>query len=152
MDIKKIIKKENISIIDKELDWKEAIKLAAKPLLEQGYVEKRYPEEIINNTLKFGPYYVLAENVGFLHVRPEQGVISDQISVLLNKKPVSFSKNDKSKDVKLFITFAAKCSDDHLEIMKILAEIFGDEDKINAILNSDNEFDIYNLITNLENI
>lgn len=145
MDIRSVLKKENVSIINKTMEWKEAVRLAASPLVEQGFVEERYPDEIIKNTLEFGPYYVLVENVAFLHVRPEQGVISDQISVMVNKEKVSFSE-DKSKDVKFFITFAATGSDQHLALMQILAEILADEEKINQIIESDSEEEVYQLL------
>lgn len=147
MDLKSILKLENVSIIDKQLEWKESIYLATKPLVEQKFVEERYPEEIIKNTYEFGPYYILVDDVAFLHTRPEQGVIEDQISVLLDKQTVHF-KEDESKGVKLFIVFAAKGSEGHIQIMGMIAEILSDEEKLNKIIKAKSEKEIYDLIFN----
>lgn len=146
MKIKDVLKKENISIIDEKISWKDAIYLITKPLIEQGYVESRYPEEIIKNTNEFGPYYVLVEDVAFVHTRPDQGVIDNQIAVLVNHTSVDFEKNDKT--AKIFITLAAAGSEEHLEIMAALADLLSDESKINQIINTNNTEDIYKLLIN----
>lgn len=147
MNLKNILKKENVTIINQDLEWKESIRLATKPLIEQGYVEDRYPEEIIKNTIEFGPYFIFIDKVAFLHTRPEQGVIDNQIAIMLNKKDVDF-KDDGSKKVKLFLVFAAKGSEEHLEIMSLIAEILSDEEKIKQMINSKSEEEIYNLMIN----
>lgn len=36
--------------------------VAVQPLVNGGYCEARYIDEIIKNTEKLGPYYVLCEN------------------------------------------------------------------------------------------
>lgn len=146
MKIKDVLKKENISIIDENISWKDAIYLITKPLIEQGYVESRYPEEIIKNTNEFGPYYVLVEDVAFVHTRPDQGVIDNQIAVLVNHTSVDFKKNDKT--AKLFITLAAAGSEEHLEIMAALADLLSDESKINQIINTNSIEEIYQLLIN----
>lgn len=146
MKIKDILKKENISIIDEKISWTDAIYRITKPLIEQGYVEERYPEEIIKNTNEFGPYYVLVEDVAFVHTRPDQGVIDNQIAVLVNHTSVDFKKNNKT--AKLFIALAAAGSEEHLEIMAALADLLSDESKINQIINTNNTEDIYKLLIN----
>lgn len=146
MDLKSILKKENVSLTNQEMEWEKAVRLATKSLVEQGYVEERYPEEIIKNTIEFGPYYILVEGVAFLHVRPEQGVIKDQISVMVNKKSVEFSKDDPSKKANLLITFAAQGSESHIEIMQALAEILTDEERTRKIIDANSEEEIYQLM------
>lgn len=143
MKMQDILKIENISIHNLDLDWEEAVRLAASPLVEGGYVEERYPEEIIKNTKEFGPYFVLGSELAFLHVRPEQGVLKDQVAVMVNKKTVEFLEDDRDKDVRFFLTFAATGSDKHLEIMQLLAEILSDEEKIKNIIEAETEEQIY---------
>lgn len=147
MDFINLLKRENVSIIDEGLEWEESVHKAAKPLVEQGFVEERYPDEIIKNAHEFGPYFILVDRVAFLHTRPEQGVIENQIALMLNKKDVDFSE-DGSKIVNLFLVFAAKGSEDHLEIMSAIAEVLSDEEKIEMMLNSSQEDELYNLMIN----
>lgn len=55
-----ILKLENVRILNSVKDWIEAIHVAVQPLVEQGYCEKRYISEIIENTknLDHIMYYV----------------------------------------------------------------------------------------------
>ena len=74
-----MLKLENIKILAGVKDWKEAIYTAVQPLVDGGYCEARYSDEIIKNTEKLGPYYVLCENVALIHGSTEQGVIKRQM-------------------------------------------------------------------------
>ena len=88
-----MLKLENIKILPGVKDWKEAIYTAVKPLVDGGYCEARYSDEIIKNTEKLGPYYVLCENVALVHGSTEQGVIKRQIAITLLKEPVKFKED-----------------------------------------------------------
>lgn len=148
MEIKDILNGSNIFIIDENLTWKEAVYKASNPLVDQGFVEKKFPDEIIKNTLEFGPYYILVDDVAFLHVRPEQGVIKNQITIMVNKQDVVFNIKDKLKIAKLFITLAATGSDDHLLIMQKIAELLSDEEMIQKIIETNSTSEIYELMIN----
>ena len=87
-----MLKLENIKILAGVKDWKEAIYTAVQPLVDGGYCEARYSDEIIKNTEKLGPYYVLCENVALIHGSAEQGVIKRQIAVTLLKEPLKFKE------------------------------------------------------------
>ena len=87
-----MLKLENIKILAGVKDWKEAIYTAVQPLVDGGYCEARYSDEIIKNTEKLGPYYVLCENVALIHGSTEQGVIKRQIAITLLKEPVKFKR------------------------------------------------------------
>ena len=45
-----MLKLENIKILAGVKDWKEAIYTAVQPLVDGGYSEARYSDEIIKNT------------------------------------------------------------------------------------------------------
>ena len=51
--------KDKIQIVDSIKDWKEALRVAAKPLLDAKNIESRYVDSIIENVNKNGPYIVL---------------------------------------------------------------------------------------------
>ena len=67
--IKDLLKKENIKMLDHALEWEDAIRYCVQPLVDCHCVEARYAEEIIANTLKMGPYYVIAKNLALIHGR-----------------------------------------------------------------------------------
>lgn len=143
--MEEMIQQKNIRIIDEVADWKEAISQAVSPLIENGYVETRYVDSIIENTEKYGPYYVIAPNIALPHARPEQGVLKKQLGILLLKHPVKFSSD--GFDVRLLITLAASDSESHLQTLAKLSDILGDDDRIGKILGASSVEQIYRLFT-----
>lgn len=144
MDLKSLLKAENVRITEEEMGWRDAVHAACRPLVEQGYLKAEYPENIIKNAEEFGPYFVLAEDVAFLHARPDQGVISSQAAVLVSRNPVRFAE-DGTRDARLLIVLGASDSEAHIEAMQALADLFSDEGRIQRIVHSKNEGEIYSL-------
>lgn len=136
---------ENINIYDHAEDWRDALQKAVQPLIDHGYVEKRYLEGIIENTQKHGPYYVLAPEIALPHARPDQGVIKKQLGVTLLRKPVKFSED--GFDVRILITLAATDNESHLETLKQLSEILMDDDRVRRILEARTKDEILELFT-----
>lgn len=139
-----MLKKENIQIVDRVADWQEAVRISVQPLVDTGYVESRYIDGIIENTLQFGPYYVLVDDVALIHGRPEQGVIEKQLAVTVVKEPVVFSE-DGSHNARLLVTLAATDGEAHIDVMRALAELFMDADKIEQLVNAASTDVIYQI-------
>ncbi len=144
--MKELISIENIEIIDKVDDWQEAIRIAALPLVKRNFIEERYIQGIIDNTFKYGPYYVLAPNVAMPHAKPENGVLKKQIGILLLREPIKFSED--GFDVRLIIVLAATDSKSHLSSLKSLAEIIGDEECVGKIIQSNTREEVYGFFVN----
>ena len=137
-----MLKLENIQIVDCVSDWQEAVRVSVTPLVKEGYVESRYIDGIIQNTLEMGPYYIIADGVALLHGRPEQGVIHRQLGVTVLRKETDFGgENAKAK---LLMVLAAEDSNSHIDVMRDLAEIFMDEKKIKKIVSAESKEEILN--------
>jgi PTS system ascorbate-specific IIA component len=139
--MKDMLKLENVQIIDGVKDWVEAIHVGVQPLVDTGFVEPRYIDEIIKNTEKFGPYYVLCENLALLHASAEQGVIKKQLAITSLRNPVKFKPD--GYDVRLLVTLAASDPESHLEAMQAISNIFSDQKRIDALVNAPTAEDIY---------
>ncbi|MFV0381955.1 MAG: PTS sugar transporter subunit IIA [Breznakia sp.] len=139
--MKDLLQEKNVQIVDSVKDWVEAIHIAVSPLVSEGYVERRYIDGIIENTYQFGPYYVLCENLALLHARPEQGVISRQVAITLLRNPIKFKED--GCDVCLLLTLAASDSQSHLEVMKAIATIFSDSNRVQQLIHAKSSTDIY---------
>ncbi|CAK6493138.1 Ascorbate-specific PTS system EIIA component [Pantoea sp. Nvir] len=127
MSIKQVLQEANaIQIGVRVSDWRQAIALAAQPLVRGGYIDASYPEAVIANTLTHGAYYVFEEGIAIPHARPESGVVKDCFSLLLLEEPVSFEGSDKADIV---IMFGARDSNAHIEegIRAIVALLDNDE-------------------------
>lgn len=130
--IENLLKLENIQISEKVENWEKAIELAVRPLVKGNYVEERYIQEIIKNTEKYGPYYVLAPEIAMPHARPEQGVLEKQIAVTVLRTPIKFSED--GFQVRILITLAASDNKSHLEALKDLSQIISDEEIVEKII------------------
>lgn len=142
-EIYNMLKLENIQIIDRVKDWREAIQVAVQPLVDGGYCESRYIDEIIKNTERLGPYYVLCENLALVHGSTDQGVLKRQIAVTLLREPIKFKKN--GDDVRVMVTLAATDSESHMEVLRAMSQLFEDPDSVKKVLGATSEQEIYDL-------
>lgn len=147
MRMEEMLNRDNIQIVDACADWEQAVHVAVKPLVDGGFVTPAYADGIIENTHKYGPYFVLAPNLALLHARPEQGVIHQQLAVCVLREGVVFKEGDDP--VAVLITLAAENPNDHIDVMKILATMFSDPQKITQIAQAQSVEEIYNLFTNV---
>ncbi|MGB4984408.1 MAG: PTS sugar transporter subunit IIA [Erysipelotrichaceae bacterium] len=138
-----LIKEENVLLVDEIIDWQQAVEFSINPLVEQGYCEKRYIDGIIDNTYKFGPYYVLTNDLALLHGKSEQGVLSTQFSIVRLNKPVYFLNS--TKPVRILIGMCASSSEEHMQGIMAIANIFGDDDKTKKLLKASSSHDVYQL-------
>lgn len=141
-----LLKRENVQICESAKDWRDAIRIAVKPLEEHGYVEPRYKEEIISNVENMGPYIVIADNIALPHARPEQGALETQIGVTLFRQNIVF--DGKDMPARLFITLAAKDSDSHLDALMEISELLSDEEIVQKILEVTDTESLYQYFAN----
>lgn len=140
--LKEIIK--NKVMVEKEVkSWEDGIRLAAKPLLEEGYIEERYIDAMIENVIVNGSYIVILPDLAIPHSRPETGALKTGISVLKLEKSVKFPED---KDVKLMFVLSATDSDTHLDVISELTEIFMDEDIMEDLFKSNSKEEILEII------
>lgn len=141
MKLKDILSEENI-IHKKSVDnWREAVDIAAEPLLKDNSIDLRYIEKMKENVIKYGNYMVLRENFALMHSRPEDGANKMGISLLRLDNPVDM----EGKDVKVFLVLAAVDKRKHIKALADLTEILVDRENFEKLLNGDRE-DILNLI------
>lgn len=88
---------ENIQICNEKIGWREAIHLAAKPLLSKELINQHYVDEMINAVDKYGTYMMLTENTAFVHAGKEDGIKENCTSMLLLKNRIGFGDSDVKK-------------------------------------------------------
>lgn len=75
-------------------NWREAVYISAKPLLELGYIEERYIDSMIANIEENGPYIVLSKGFAFPHEGVEKGSIKVGMNLIRLKEPVAFGDEE----------------------------------------------------------
>lgn len=140
-----LLRPENIQVVDSVANWEDAIRISLKPLIEGGYAEPRYADNIIADTRELGPYYVLTEDVALIHARPEEGAIKKQMAVTLVHRPVTFPEG--SFPVRLLFALSAEDSHSHIEVIKMLASICMEEFRVEDLATCETPEEIYRLLT-----
>lgn len=136
-----MLKRDNVQIVEKVDSWEESVHVAVQPLVDQGYVESRYIDGIIDNAKEFGPYFVICPDLALLHARPDQGVLKRQLAVTVLREPIRFK--EEGPDVRVLVTLAATDADGHIEVMRRLATMFCDPDNITKIAEAPTADEIY---------
>ncbi|PGK52312.1 PTS sugar transporter subunit IIA [Priestia megaterium] len=124
---------DKIQMTSQSLDWEEAIKRAATPLLTNGSIKGSYVNQMIQNVHTMGPYIVIAPNIAFAHARPEDGVQQTDISLLVSESPVSFSAKPEHQCQLIFV-FAAADSESHLQLLSALSVFLSDEEQVKRLI------------------
>ncbi|NHM30679.1 PTS sugar transporter subunit IIA [Neobacillus terrae] len=136
---------DTIQIRQDVRDWKEAIQIAAVPLLKKGSIQPEYIDAMIENVQDYGPYIVLAPKIALAHARPEQGVKELGMSLLCLKESVAFSQESRH-DANLIFVLAAADSETHLNTLSQLAGLLSNEEAIQSIMEADSTLQIMKVI------
>ena len=140
----KIFDKDNVFLTDKKLTWKEAIKLCARPLLDDDYIDESYIDSIFKQAEKIGPYFDFGQGIAVPHSRPEDGVNKTGAALLKVSEPVLLM-DDKSHPIDVFIVFGSSDSYSHIDVLKEISEVFGDKDKLAKIKAAKSKDEILNV-------
>ena len=138
-----------IQVVESANDWRDAIKIACNPLINNKFIEPRYIDAIIQSHEKIGPYYVLGRGIAMPHARPEDGVNQLSLGLTVIKQGVEFG-SEGNDPIKLLIVLAATDSNSHIGAIAKLAELFDNQEDIDSIMQSENVDDILNIIAKYE--
>lgn len=131
--LKELITKDKIEVVQHVQDWKEAIRLAAQPLLRDGTIEDEYIDQMIESVLTHGPYIVLADRFALPHASNAKAVHKLGMSILVVKDEVDL----EGKPVNLFAVLATTDNTSHMKALASLSEILYDQENINTICEGD---------------
>lgn len=115
------LKDRHIQIRDSISEWRDAIRIAAQPLLEDQLIEKRYVERMIRAVEEFGNYMVILPETAFVHAGIDDGVNQQCVGMLILKTPVVFG-NKHQELIRNIVVIAVKKREDDiiLKLAKIL--------------------------------
>ena len=133
---------ENVNLIESTANWEESVKLAAKPLLDKGFISENYVNAMINDINRLGFYIVLREGVAMPHSRPENGVLQTSMALLKLKNPVNYGDNQ----VKLIFILAAEDSEKHIEALTGFSELLQNDDEVEALMNAKTTEEVIGII------
>lgn len=122
MLLKELVDKNRVCFHQGFHHWEDAVRAAAKPLVEDGSILSTYVDAIIENVHKFGPYIVLAPKIAMPHCQQNAaGVVHTAVSFMKLEAPVHFEEGNPDKDAYLFFVLASENPDLHMKNMQELA-------------------------------
>lgn len=117
-----------------DLDWKEAIRQAADPLLSAGKIESSYIDAMIDVVEKNGPFINIGPHIALAHARPENGV--KEMGMALMKVDPAVNLVNEDHPITLFFVLAASDNTKHLEALRELATTLEDSDSLARLENA----------------
>ena len=132
--LKELVEKKRYSFHEGFDDWRDAVRAACQPLIDDGSIKTVYPDEIIKKVEELGPYIVIAPNLCIPHAQEGVGVNETAMCFMKTEKPVHFDPNDPEKDARVFVVLASTDNNIHLQNLALLVETMSDEEKFSKIL------------------
>lgn len=150
INLLEILKKHNtINLNLNAKDWKEAVYLSIKPLIDKKLVEERYFHAVIESTQKHGPYYIIADNLAMPHAQSDAGVNENCFSLITLNEPVYFDSDERP--VRILIALAATSAEVHTsEALPQIVAVFEEENNLNAIMNAKTNQEVFDIISKID--
>lgn len=125
---------QKIVLSDGGMLWQDSVRLAGQCLVQSRSIEPGYLETIIAQTMYYGTYMFLTDDVMLAHAKPEDGVHRVDVSMAVFKNPVSFGKG---KAAKIIIVLAAEDQEKHLKILNDIMKLVEKQENIERIWQAD---------------
>ena len=140
-----LLTKETYQYSQEKMEWKDAIRFAAAPLLKQEKITAHYPEAMIQKVEEFGPFINLGKGIAIPHARPDDGVNEVGMSMLVLEQP-TYLLDEPTQEIRLLICIAAVDNETHLKALAHLTTILRDNESVQKLLASKNYDEIKNII------
>ncbi|MDG3061261.1 PTS sugar transporter subunit IIA [Lacticaseibacillus casei] len=144
--LRELVTPEMVQLTDRKMDWKEAIRFAAQPLKNFGFIESRYIDAMIEKVEQYGAFIHIGKGIAMPHARPEDGALKVGISILKVANPVLLL-GQKEHAVTFFICLSAIDDTTHLKALAELATFLSDEPSLNRLLAAKSKDEIISLLS-----
>ncbi|MDE6845778.1 MAG: BglG family transcription antiterminator [Lachnospiraceae bacterium] len=129
-----------------EVKWQDSIYLTGKCLVQSGSIEERYLDIIISQTMYYGPYMFITDEIMLAHAKPEDGVNKMDISMAVFQNPVAFPKGKKAK---IIFLLGAEDHEKHLKILNDILKIAEDTDRVKRLTQIDTCEEVFEVLRNI---
>ena len=127
-------------------DWQQAIEIATRPLIAFGAAQPGYVNGIIENTLNWGPYYLIAPGIALPHARPEQGANFNQVSITTLSTPVAFG-HEECDPVWLLFCVSATDANAHILTIQRISQFIDSPQRLAAVRDARTDETLFALVS-----
>jgi len=126
-------------------DWRGAVKVCGKLLVDTHKITGQYIESMTRTVEKFGPYMILLPEIALFHGRPDEGVNEICLSLVTFGEEVGF-KEFGNEVIRAAFAFGATDENSHIEVLREMALLLQDEIFIDLLKNHGNKNQIMDII------
>ncbi|MDZ5000823.1 hypothetical protein GNF79_17510, partial [Clostridium perfringens] len=148
-NLNQFIPLENIQLNLEVSDWKEAIRLSAKPLLINKDISKEYIDAMIENVEKLGAYIVVDDGIAIPHAKPDKYVNNFGVTINTFKNPITLGEHN---NVRIFITIASVNNENHIKLITQIMKLIENESFINGLISSKERTEVKELLENVNTL
>lgn len=130
--LKDLVNDQQIQLQQTADDWEDAIRVSAKPLLDEDDITEHYVQAMIDSVKQFGPYIVIGPSIALAHARPEDGTKKLAVTITTLATPINFGNPDNDP-VKIIFCLAAIDNYSHLNVMKAIVQLINDQQKVDQL-------------------
>ncbi|MCI3434705.1 PTS sugar transporter subunit IIA, partial [Escherichia coli] len=78
--LKNLLNTKVVQVVEQVKDWREAVAISCRPLIENGSIEPRYVDAIYHSHDTIGPYYVVGPGIAMPHavLTPESWTVKHE--------------------------------------------------------------------------
>ncbi len=126
-----------------KLSWEDAIRLSCQTLIKYGYINEEYINAIFKTINKYGPYFILLENLALPHAKDFSAVNKSAIALTVFQQPVIFPNG---KSVQVLCTLAAKDEHEHLQVLQQLSKFLQKPNIVNRLITTNNYYELQQIM------
>lgn len=140
-----LLQRRYVRVEDGPLKWRDAIRLAARRLVREGYVLPSYVDKAISNVEEYGSYIVINQGVALAHAGCRDGVLRDGIGLLVCREGIRFDDIDDSVNL-LFFFAQQRDGDAYLGLFREVIRLGHDRHELANVRFSETDEEAYQRI------
>lgn len=135
-----------VKVLEGPLEWRDAMKMASKDLIRDGYFDNSYLQKAIENVEEYGSYIIVNQGIALAHANRDAGVYKDGIGLLVARDGITF---EDGETVYLMFFFSQKGETDYLDLFKEIIKLGNDANNVKKMRQMERSGDVYQLIVEI---
>lgn len=127
--------------------WRDAITLAAEPLVRENVIHSTYIDSMIKNVEESGPYINIGPKIALAHAKSNNDVNRIGISLLKTFQDVNLV--DGNHPVQLWFVLAAPDNTSHLKLLQDLTQLLMDKNSLDKLNKAQSVQEILDVIESI---
>lgn len=136
-----LVQEGHIRVLDAVDCWQQAVRIACEPLERNGYALPSLHRSLIANARYASEQGIVSPYVVLPQGAPAEVAVGNGVSVLVSRKPFHVAGSIES--VRLLVLIVAVSAHDHLELLKRVASVLNDSERLQGILGAPCAHDVY---------